>query len=89
MSFRPDERANEAALYLDGAATSDEVSQRVRAALDSGEGLEIVTTRELKSISLAIFDRSGIKYTYKESAGGHTWPNWRAYLTQFAPQLFR
>lgn len=39
--------------------------------------------------TLAVFDRSGIKYTYKESEGGHIWPNWRAYLTEFAPQLFR
>ena len=39
--------------------------------------------------TLAVFDRSGIKYTYKESEGGHIWPNWRAYLNEFAPQLFR
>ena len=39
--------------------------------------------------TLAVFDRNNIKYTYMESEGGHTWPNWRAYLTEFAPQLFR
>ena len=39
--------------------------------------------------TLAVFDRSGIKYTYKETEGGHTWPNWRAYLAEFAPMLFR
>ena len=38
---------------------------------------------------LALFDRSGIRYTYKETEGGHTWPNWRAYLSEFAPLLFR
>jgi len=27
--------------------------------------------------------------TYKETAGAHTWMNWRAYLGEFAPQLFR
>lgn len=39
--------------------------------------------------TLAVFDRNKIKYTYKESEGGHIWPNWRAYLNEFAPQLFR
>ncbi|HUS33824.1 MAG TPA: alpha/beta hydrolase-fold protein [Verrucomicrobiae bacterium] len=27
--------------------------------------------------------------TYKETAGGHTWVNWREYLNEFAPQLFQ
>jgi enterochelin esterase-like enzyme len=26
---------------------------------------------------------------YKETAGGHTWLNWRDYLVEFAPQLFQ
>lgn len=26
---------------------------------------------------------------YKETAGGHTWDNWRDYLAEFAPMLFR
>ena len=38
--------------------------------------------------TLAVFDRS-IKYSYKETEGGHTWPNWRAYLADSSPQLFR
>lgn len=36
-----------------------------------------------------IFDKYGIKYTYNESGGGHTWINWRRYLEDFAPRLFR
>jgi enterochelin esterase family protein len=39
--------------------------------------------------TLAVLDRNHVKYTYEESGGGHTWPNWRAYLNEFAPQLFR
>jgi enterochelin esterase-like enzyme len=39
--------------------------------------------------TLAMLDRRGIKYSYKETEGGHTWPNWRAYLAEFAPLLFR
>ena len=39
--------------------------------------------------SLAMLDRHKVKYSYKETEGGHTWPNWRAYLNEFAPLLFR
>ena len=31
----------------------------------------------------------GIKHIWKPSDGGHTWPLWRGYLTEIAPQLFR
>lgn len=34
-------------------------------------------------------DKIGMKYTYVESEGGHTWRNWRVYLTKFTPLLFR
>lgn len=34
-------------------------------------------------------DKIGMKYTYVESEGGHTWRNWRVYLSEFAPLLFR
>lgn len=27
--------------------------------------------------------KSGIKHIYKETSGGHTWRNWRLYLTDF------
>jgi enterochelin esterase family protein len=37
----------------------------------------------------AALDKHGLKYTYRESTGGHTWANWRIYLSEFAPQLFR
>lgn len=37
----------------------------------------------------AKLDAAGLKYTYKETPGGHTWSNWRDYLTEFAPLLFR
>ena len=39
--------------------------------------------------ALSLFDQHKIRYSYKETAGGHTWPNWRAYLNEFAPLLFR
>ena len=34
-------------------------------------------------------DEIGMKYIYRESEGGHTWTNWRMYLTEFAPMLFK
>ena len=37
----------------------------------------------------AKLDAMGMKYTYYESEGGHTWTNWRVYLSQFAPLLFK
>lgn len=35
------------------------------------------------------FDELGLKYTYYEYPGGHTWPVWRDNLYRFAPLLFR
>jgi enterochelin esterase-like enzyme len=37
----------------------------------------------------AKLDGMGMKYTYYESEGGHTWTNWRVYLSQFVPLLFK
>jgi enterochelin esterase family protein len=37
----------------------------------------------------AKLDSMGMKYDYVESEGGHIWRNWRVYLTQFTPQLFK
>ena len=34
-------------------------------------------------------DKHNFKYTYRESTGGHTWANWRIYLSKFAPLLFQ
>jgi enterochelin esterase-like enzyme len=34
-------------------------------------------------------DQMGLTYTYRESEGGHIWKNWRVYLSEFVPQLFK
>lgn len=34
-------------------------------------------------------DKHNFKYTYRESTGGHTWTNWRIYLSELAPLLFK
>jgi len=36
-----------------------------------------------------MLDEKGYKYTYYESEDGHIWKNWRIYLTQFVPMLFK
>jgi enterochelin esterase-like enzyme len=38
---------------------------------------------------LEMFDRHGLAYTASETDGGHTWFNWRHYLADLAPLLFR
>ena len=34
-------------------------------------------------------DSKGFKYTYMETEGGHIWRNWRIYLSEFVPKLFK
>lgn len=39
--------------------------------------------------TVEMFQKHGFAPSFKESGGGHTWANWRAYLNEFAPQLFK
>ena len=39
--------------------------------------------------TVELFKTHGFAPVFKESAGGHTWLNWRDYLNEFAPQLFQ
>ena len=34
-------------------------------------------------------DKIDFPYEYRESEGGHTWRNWRMYLSEFVPMLFK
>ena len=34
-------------------------------------------------------DEHSFEYIYNETGGGHTWANWRTYLSDYAPQLFK
>ena len=36
-----------------------------------------------------LLKKHGFAPEFKESAGGHTWLNWRDYLIEFAPRLFK
>lgn len=37
---------------------------------------------------LEMLEKTGIEHEYFENEGGHTWANWRTYLSMFAPMLF-
>jgi enterochelin esterase-like enzyme len=44
---------------------------------------------ETSRSTVELLKRHGFAVEYIESDGGHTWTNWRDYLSQFTPQLFR
>ena len=37
----------------------------------------------------AYLDSQKLPYEYYESEGGHSWRNWRIYLSMFAQRLFK
>jgi enterochelin esterase family protein len=39
--------------------------------------------------SVDVFKKHGFSPVFKQTAGGHTWLNWRDYLGEFAPMLFQ
>lgn len=83
-----------------GGGSGLSFEEQHRAALDDPalkKGLELVwfaTGKEdfLLATSRATVDMlkaHGFDVVYQESAGGHTWINWREYLHEFAPLLFQ
>ena len=44
---------------------------------------------ELLQGTLDLLKKHGFAPVYEETPGGHTWINWRNYLTDFAPKLFK
>jgi enterochelin esterase-like enzyme len=43
------------------------------------------TVEELRKL----YDELGIKYTYRETEGSHTWKEWRLYFAELAPKFFK
>ena len=37
----------------------------------------------------ALLKEKGVRFEFVETEGGHEWPVWRNYLTEFAPKIFR
>lgn len=44
---------------------------------------------ETSRASVEMLKKHGFNVVYEETAGAHTWINWRQYLIDFAPQLFQ
>ncbi len=65
----------------------DQTNKNVRL-LWIGVGKTDIALPNTKNL-LEQLDKAGIKYEYRETPGGHTWFNWRIYLGEFAPKLFR
>ena len=69
IALSGDSRANEAAIYLAPGATFDAVAEHLRASFADAHGVEIASTRELKTISLSIFDRTfAVTYALEAAA---------------------
>lgn len=55
-----------------------------------GHGKDDPVVRVAQGQNLAAqLEKAGINSHYTESTGGHTWANWRIYLNEFAPSLFK
>jgi putative ABC transport system permease protein len=69
MKLTGDGRANEAAVHVASGSAPDTVANHIRTALGNAEGVEIAMTRELKALSLSIFDRTfAITYALEAAA---------------------
>ncbi|HEX5046404.1 MAG TPA: alpha/beta hydrolase-fold protein [Gammaproteobacteria bacterium] len=81
-------------------AQSDEWAQRYAKQLDdprAKSGLSVLWFStgsddfllETTKATVAMLEKHGFEPVFVQSAGGHTWINWRNYLHDFAPQLFK
>ena len=52
----------------------------------TGKEDRLITTT---AATVELLKKHGFSPVFKESPGGHTWLNWRAYLGEFVPQLFQ
>jgi enterochelin esterase-like enzyme len=83
-----------------GSGTGPSFEEQHRAVLDDPamkKGLELfwfATGKDDRLIetsraTVEMLKKHGFDVAYEETPGGHTWLNWRAYLVEFAPRLFR
>ncbi|MFL9843572.1 alpha/beta hydrolase-fold protein [Flavobacterium rhizosphaerae] len=67
---------------------ADMINNNLKSLWISMGGKEDIAYENCK-IMLGKFDEMGIKYTYSEYPGGHTWPVWRNNLYNFAQIVFK
>jgi enterochelin esterase-like enzyme len=70
------------------AALDDAAAKRGLKLLWFGTGKDDPLLETTKN-TVALLEKHGFAPVFVESEGGHTWLNWRDYLSEFAPLLFR
>jgi len=69
VALTGDTRANEAWVYLASGSSASRTAETVRKALGDADGIDISTTRDVKVLSLSIFDRTfAITYALEAAA---------------------
>jgi enterochelin esterase-like enzyme len=76
--------------------TSEESGRRLDAIKASGVKLYMIAcgkedplAYESSKVLNDLTKKHGIDSKFRESEGGHTWSNWRLYLSELAPMLFQ
>ena len=105
VSTHPDEFAYvglwSAAIFGRASGNADSLEKRYESFLKNAD--QVNKTIKLFSISVgekdslangsknlaSMLEKHGIKHELHISGGGHTWTNWRHYLSDLAPRLFR
>jgi enterochelin esterase-like enzyme len=79
----------------DGRSWFSDVDERIKSMEDQGYklywigvGKDDFLYKAAQNL-VAKMEEKNLKFTYRETPGGHTWSNWRIYLSEFAPLLFR
>jgi enterochelin esterase family protein len=54
-----------------------------------GCGVEDKLAYEGSKTLVSLLKQAGIEPVFRETPGGHTWFNWRIYLSDFATKIFR
>lgn len=86
--FWANQPALSAPLYEYMKANSTIINQQLKSCWISMGGKEDIAYKNCQ-IMMKQFDDMGIRYTYSEYPGGHTWPVWRNNLYNFAQLLFK
>ncbi|UCG28178.1 MAG: esterase, partial [Bacteroidales bacterium] len=73
-----------------------ELTEQIRALKDSNPRLYYIGCGKYDTLVyqgltelLALYDELGFKYMYHETDGGHSWNNWRLYLSEIATLFFK
>ena len=76
-------------------AFMEEVKESLKKQRDNGFKLYWIACGETDFLyqankeAMKYMDSINFPYTYRESGEGHIWRNWRIYLSEFAPMLFK